>query len=211
MIALSTANKEALIAIKIKDKTSFKTLDANCKHSENVLPAIDKMLDEIGYSLKDNDCYAVVVGAGSFTGIRIGVALIKGFNQGVERKIVALTSFELIAYSYLQNFKPEQDFYVVLYALSGLYYVSKFDSSGKMVEEAKVITKEQYESLQGTRVGLKEEGVGDIQVQPSPEELLSLSQQYYKQNKFTPDSELKPLYLRKSQAEVSLELKDKKV
>ena len=61
MIALSTAYKQALIAVKIDGKSAFKSLDANCKHSENVLYSIDELLDSLNVSVQDNDALSVVV------------------------------------------------------------------------------------------------------------------------------------------------------
>ena len=48
MIALSTAYKEALIGIDIKKQKAYKSLQANCKHSENLLLSLDEMLEENG-------------------------------------------------------------------------------------------------------------------------------------------------------------------
>ena len=104
MIALCSSFKEALICVDIDGKQDFCTLPANCKHSENVLPCVDKCLQHIGKNINDNDCFAVVVGPGSFTGIRIGISLVKGFIAGNNKfKILPITSFELIAYNYIKN------------------------------------------------------------------------------------------------------------
>ena len=73
-----------------------------------------------------------------------------------------------------------------------------------------MVDSESYQAIRETKVGLKEENLGDTELEPSPEELLELSEKYYSEGKFVSDSELIPLYLRKSQAEVSLENKVKK-
>ena len=130
MIALSTAYKQALIAVKIDGKSAFKSLDANCKHSENVLYSIDELLDSLNVSIQANDALSVVVGPGSFTGIRIGVALVKGLNKGNPCKLIKLTTFDLLAYSYIKRYHPKDDFYCVIDALSGYYYICKFAKDG---------------------------------------------------------------------------------
>ena len=210
MIALSTAYKQALIAVKIDGKSAFKSLDANCKHSENVLYSIDELLDSLNVSIQDNDALSVVIGPGSFTGIRIGVALVKGLSKGNPCKLIKLTTFDLLAYSYIKRYHPKDDFYCVIDALSGYYYICKFAKDGALLSGAQVVDSESYQAIRETKVGLKEENLGDIQFEPSPEELLELSEKYYSEGKFVSDSELIPLYLRKSQAEVSLENKVKK-
>lgn len=207
MIAISTAYKEALIAIKHDDKENYKALDSNCKHAENILYNWDEMLDEINFDIKDNDVFSVVVGPGSFTGIRIGIALIKGFYSAHKTKLIGLTTFDLLAYCYLKYNKPKNDFYCVINALSGLYYVCKFDQEGKKISQEMVINQEEYDKLECDKVGLEEEAIGDINVRPHPQDLLELSESFKDKGEFIEESKLIPLYLRKSQAEASLENK----
>ena len=206
MIALSSAYKEALIGIEIDGKKAFKSMDANCKHSENLLLNIDKSLNEIGKTIQENDTYSVVVGPGSFTGLRIGIALVKGLLAGSkdEKKIISLTTFDLMAYSYITNNDAAEDFYCVINALSGLFYVCKYDKNGKKLEDERMIDGETLPSLQGVKVSLSEENVTEITVHPTCEELLSLSKLKAEKGEFIKESELLPLYLRKSQAEMNL-------
>lgn len=204
MIAISSSFKQALLAVEVQGRQEFMTLDANCKHSENIMYNIDKMLDNIGCGVADNDSFSVVVGPGSFTGIRIGIALIKGLACANGGKVIPLTTFDLIAYSYVKNFKPKGDFYCVIDALSGLVYIEKHDRKGGKVGQAEVISREELASLEGIKVGLSEENVADERVSPSPQELLELAKMF-EGNSAVTEKDLVPLYLRKSQAEVSLE------
>jgi len=207
MIAISTAYKEALIAIEIEGKTSFKSLDSNCKHSENMLYNIDEMLDEMGQSIKNNDYYSVVVGPGSFTGIRIGISLIKGLCAGKNDKIIVpLTTFDLMAYSYIKNFAPTSDFTCILNGLSGYYFICQYSKDGIKQSDEKMITKADLETIKTRFVGLQEENIVEEMVSPTPVELLELSQNKSKESLYSA-KEILPLYLRKSQAECGLEEK----
>ncbi len=212
MIAISTAFKKALIAVSIEGEKAFKELPSNCKHSENILPSLDELLSSINKNLSQNDCYSLVVGPGSFTGLRIGISLIKGFIAGLgEKKIVSITTNELMAYTYIKKFKPNDDFYCVIDALSNLYYISHFSSSGEKLESEKLIDQAELETINGVIIGLVEENVqnAQIKIEPSAQDLLELSQLKLTANDLTKPEELAPLYLRKSQAEVSLESKEK--
>ncbi len=206
MIAISTAYKEALIAIDINGKKVFKSMDANCKHSENLLLNIDKMLDSIKQSLKDNDAISVVIGPGSFTGIRISIALAKGLISGIGQNwnIINLTTFDLMAYSYIKNNVVNQDFYCIINALSGLYYICKYNKLGEKISEEKLIDSEEFSLIKEDKISLQEEDLTDKKVQPSPEELLELSKIKAKETKNLGNVQLLPLYLRKSQAENDL-------
>ena len=61
MIAISTAYKEALIAVDIEGKKAFRSLDGNAKHAESIMPALDELIDSTGKTLFQNDTYAVVI------------------------------------------------------------------------------------------------------------------------------------------------------
>jgi len=71
-------------------------LNIRTTHSERLLPAIERLLQDAGLSLEEMDGLAVVVGPGSFTGIRIGVATAKGFAYALNRKLVGLTALEAL-------------------------------------------------------------------------------------------------------------------
>ena len=209
MIAISTACKEALISIDVGGKQNFKSLDSNCKHSENMLFTIDKMLDEMGASIQENDTFAVVVGPGSFTGLRIGISLLKGLCAGnVEKNIVPITTFDLMAYSYIKNNAPEENFTCILNGLSGYYFICEYSKDGQKLSQEMMITKDKLNHLY-TLVGLKEENLGSVQLAISAEELLQLANKLMLEQKLCSADELCPMYLRKSQAEAELERKGK--
>ena len=76
ILCINTAFKTAQIAVCGK-KNVFVSLDANAKSSENVLPAVEEALLKAGLDISAIDHIGVVVGPGSFTGVRVGVALVK--------------------------------------------------------------------------------------------------------------------------------------
>lgn len=210
MIAISSAYKRALIGVKIDGKEFERELDANVKHSENIMPALADLLDENGLSLNQNDTLAVVVGPGSFTGIRIGISLVKGLKVGQEnQKLIAITTFDLMAYSYIKNNIVKEDFTCVINALSDLFFVCTYDKNGKKLSIEKMIDKQEFENLQGIKVGLEEENITKITINPTAKELLSLAENKGKEGQFIEENKLLPLYLRQSQAEANLDEKSK--
>lgn len=207
MIAISSSTKKALIAVSINGKQGFRELDSNCKHAENILKELDTLLQELGLPLADNDCYGVVVGPGSFTGIRIAIALVKGFVMGGKEKIVSLTTFDLMAEAYIKSEKVKNNFVCVINALSGLYYICDYDSEGNRTRDARVISQQEFDNLQCVKVSLKEEGLSDKQVELSAEDLLNLALSKAEKGQFTDENNLNALYLRSSQAEENLNKK----
>lgn len=73
--------------------------DTGLTHSQTLLPMIEKCLQMADFSLKDIDLIAVANGPGSFTGVRIGIATVKGiaFTDNVE--CVEVSTLESMAYN----------------------------------------------------------------------------------------------------------------
>ena len=68
-------------------------------HSETFMPLVHSVMSKAGIKHDDLDGYAVTVGPGSFTGIRIGVAAVKGMALAAGKKCIAVSSTEALARS----------------------------------------------------------------------------------------------------------------
>ncbi len=66
-------------------------------HSEILLDQIDQLLSRAGWAPADLDLLAVVTGPGSFTGLRIGVATVKGLAQALNKPVVGVSSLQAVA------------------------------------------------------------------------------------------------------------------
>lgn len=68
-------------------------------HSETFMPLVHRIMAKAGLKHEDLDGYAVTVGPGSFTGIRIGLAAVKGMALAAGKKCIAVSSTEALARS----------------------------------------------------------------------------------------------------------------
>ncbi len=68
-------------------------------HSETFMPLVHSVMSKAGIKHEGLDGYAVTVGPGSFTGIRIGVAAVKGMALAAGKKCIAVSSTEALARS----------------------------------------------------------------------------------------------------------------
>ena len=66
-------------------------------HSETLLPLLSSMLEKHRLKPHDVDLFVCSVGPGSFTGVRIGVATVKGLCSGTDKPCVGLSSLEVLA------------------------------------------------------------------------------------------------------------------
>lgn len=73
-------------------------LNHKMQHSVILFPMIEKMLTMLEIKIQDIDAVAVSGGPGSFTGLRIGTAAAKGIAQGGNKKFVAVSSLDAIAF-----------------------------------------------------------------------------------------------------------------
>lgn len=205
MLAISTVTKKAYIALSYNEKESFAEIDADCRQSENILLEIDKMLESRNISLKEIGNIAVVVGPGSFTGIRIGVALVKGLCAGDKRhKVIPISTLDLMASINVEKNSPKKDFVCMINALSGRFFVCKYKKDGTKLGEEEMVTSDKVKELGVDIVALEEELKDFKGISISAKALLDKALMLEKAKKFVPAENLNPIYIRKAQAEENL-------
>lgn len=69
------------------------------KRSSQLLGEIDWLLSRVGLAVNDLDAFATIIGPGSFTGLRVGLATIKGFAHALKKPVINITSLEANAYA----------------------------------------------------------------------------------------------------------------
>ncbi|MBQ8291118.1 MAG: tRNA (adenosine(37)-N6)-threonylcarbamoyltransferase complex dimerization subunit type 1 TsaB [Clostridia bacterium] len=99
-LAVDTSNDYLTVAV-YNNGTVVSTYLPDCamKHSVTLMTAIDETLDKANITLAECDFFTAAVGAGSFTGIRIGISAMKGFALALKKPTVPVTSFEAVAYN----------------------------------------------------------------------------------------------------------------
>ena len=100
---------------------------AGLTHSRTLLPLCEDLLKNAGLTLADVDVLAVSHGPGSFTGLRIGISLVKGLAFQRDLPCVGVSTLEALAYN-----MPRQDAVLcaVMDARAGQVYNANFDLSG---------------------------------------------------------------------------------
>lgn len=172
-----------------KNVAEKSSLNETKKHNSLVMPYIDFVLNELNLKIGDIDVFSCVVGPGSFTGIRIGIATIKALSFATKKPVVAIGALEAVAFN-----KNDEEFYVTIDALHNNCYAAKYNNCWKN-EVLKTYTT--YQDLDNLNVKYyKKEG--DLK----GKDLIDITLEKIKDNNY---STLEPLYLRKSQAERDLD------
>ena len=181
MIDCTTEN---LLVAVFKDGELFDSSVVKCgfKHSQTVMSAIDDALQKSNLALCDLDFLACNVGPGSFTGIRIGVATAKGLQVATNKKTLGYTSLQVLHYH--TNKKK-------CYIDSGNgYYFASYDKAN-CVDSPCLISYEQKDD-NGAVYSMQENYL--LATVALINDLAKDASNF---------STLKPLYIRKSQAEVN--------
>lgn len=97
ILGIETSSKTATVAIMQDDILLVEYTINNPKtHSHLMQPMVHQALGAIGLSLSDIDVFACGVGPGSFTGIRIGVSMIKGFADSLKKPVAPVGTLSVL-------------------------------------------------------------------------------------------------------------------
>lgn len=107
ILAIETSGRIGSLCLAEGEKIfSELPLDTEITHTERLLPAIDTVLKQAGWGLADLGGLALAIGPGSFTGLRIGLATLKGFAQVHDLPIVGVSSLQVLAHNACESNTP---------------------------------------------------------------------------------------------------------
>lgn len=113
-------------------------------HSQTLMPMVEKTLAESGISINDIDLFAITNGPGSFTGVRIGIASVKGMADALNKKCLAVSTLEAIA----EPLKNENVIAcAVMDARCNQVYTATFQNGKRLCEDKAVLIDELGEEL----------------------------------------------------------------
>jgi tRNA threonylcarbamoyladenosine biosynthesis protein TsaB len=101
LLAVDTTSTQGSIAV-LEDDTVLggAGFETPAGHAQRLLPEIDRLLGSLGLSLADVEAFAVAVGPGSFTGLRIGIASVEGLAFATGRPVIGVSTLEATASRY---------------------------------------------------------------------------------------------------------------
>jgi tRNA threonylcarbamoyladenosine biosynthesis protein TsaB len=98
LLAIDTSTPRGALALATADgAVRVATPDPSQRHGRNLVPAIRDLLRAAGLAPADLDGFAVGLGPGSYTGLRIGLTAAKTLAYATGKPLVGLDSLEVIA------------------------------------------------------------------------------------------------------------------
>lgn len=131
VLGIDTSTKTMSIALLEDSKISGEIFfDSNMDHSEKLIDNIKYLLEQNDISIKDVDLFSVAIGPGSFTGIRIGIATIKGLTDFLKKPAIGVSSLEALS----RNFSSSKIVITAVDAKRERVYGAIYDYSDDKLE-----------------------------------------------------------------------------
>lgn len=216
VLAVESSAVAASVAVK-KDEQLLAEMTVNRgnTHSENLLPMVETLLNKLNLTVDDVDLFAVSVGPGSFTGVRIGVATVKGLTFGKGKPCAGVSTLEALAENL--SFLPDALICPVMNARRNQVYTALFRGKDRLLQDSALSVAELDQILSAYPEPVWFVGDGyDLVTSlishsftPLPQRLqlqsaasvAAVALRAAKEGKTTNDASLSPVYLRPSQAE----------
>ncbi|MCC8369336.1 MAG: tRNA (adenosine(37)-N6)-threonylcarbamoyltransferase complex dimerization subunit type 1 TsaB [Rickettsia endosymbiont of Oxypoda opaca] len=132
ILAFDTANNSASVALSENENIlAYQEELSPSKQAEAILPMIEKVLESGKCKYEDIDYLAVTNGPGSFTGIRIGLAVAKAILFATKIKGLAVSNFEFAYFRAIEQVKDYDKIYIFLNAYRGQLYSQIFNKMGE--------------------------------------------------------------------------------
>ncbi|MHC4294719.1 MAG: tRNA (adenosine(37)-N6)-threonylcarbamoyltransferase complex dimerization subunit type 1 TsaB [Planctomycetota bacterium] len=216
-IAIETSSRTGGLALGMGDELVREVcFDASARHAAKLITRLSKLLDEADIRPADLDSAYVSVGPGSFTGLRIGVTVVRTLSQMLSSlRCVAVPTAAAVAQN-AGSLKWEH-LGVVMVAREESFYAAMFRRSGEQIipvgEGALVAAEDflarsprpltligeavQYCDFAGEGIEIVDESLHP----PRPEGLWRVGRAMAKAGEFTEPDRLLPIYARKPAAE----------
>lgn len=131
-LAFDSTAKSASVAVLDDERLlALYDLDNGLTHSELLLPMAEELLRSLKLGIGDIGLFAAAVGPGSFTGVRIGAALVKGLAFGRDIPCASVSTLEALA----ENMRGIKGYVIpCMDARRGQTYTATFRSDGERLE-----------------------------------------------------------------------------
>lgn len=190
-------------------------LENSRQHTRDLIPNCQQLCEAQRWKPVDLDAIVVSIGPGSYTGLRVGIMTAKALAYALNKPLIAVPTFDVIAWQCFQAQPHLTAIQVVADGQQDRVYVQQFAKDMTTLSPLNIFTGEQWRAslIAGTTItgpGLRQQQQKlPLSVQlldetiwdPTLPSLLMLGHRHLLEKKFADSFSLEPLYLRASSAE----------
>lgn len=221
LLTIDTSTQVSSVALTAGEELlAERLLDREKTHSAHILSAVAAVLAEGGVPLDELDGFGVAIGPGSFTGVRVGVATVKGFSLATGKPVAGFSSLAMLALNAPDGALPvcpmfdarKQEVYAAVYRLAPLpeplvpdtavapaLFVGQITAPTLFIGDGALL----YRDMIIERLGEKAVFAPAELALPSAAAGARLARRAFANGETTPLHQLLPAYLRLSEAEVA--------
>lgn len=224
ILGIETATKTGGVAIVSDDGVIAEyTLNIEVTHSERLMSTVDRVLKDTGIELSRIDGFGVSIGPGSFTGLRIGLSTVKGLAFTTGKPLAAVPTLKALAWNVPYSCYPvcplldarKKEVYAALYRQDSRDLATLWDATvAPLAELAGRITGEVVFTGEGAR--LFAEDIHKLFAErahiaplaamvPSAASVAEIAHRMLKAGQQADPDNLSPLYIRRPEAELAWE------
>lgn len=113
ILCIDCSVQTASVALaKDKELLGLKLCEEQKQHAGFIQPAIKKLMDETGISIKKLNAIAVTNGPGSYTGLRVGMASAKGLCYALNIPLIVMGTLDVMAAAALKETNESAPFFI---------------------------------------------------------------------------------------------------
>ena len=146
LLAIETTAPVATVALWRDGEVTLYSADDTKKHAETVLPLVERLLVETGETLSAMDYFAVDIGPGSFTGVRIGVCIANAFGYAMQKPVIGCNALEALREALRGVSEPVC---TMIDARNGNAYAALYEGENVLLEPKAVVVAEYLDRLPG--------------------------------------------------------------
>lgn len=231
ILGIDTCSNVGSVALMDENKLIGEfNVNTSRTHSQKLMIIIKNMMDACDMKIDDIDAVAVSIGPGSFTGLRIGLATARAICHAKDKKLIGINSLDSLAQNqfhyngYVMSLMDAQrkNLYGALYSFEGGEISQTVETKIYSLDEAKdlIASMDKKVALVGEGAHMYADEFSEIEnaeisskthVISKASSLCEIAVERYREGKFDDYYSLVPFYIRKSQAEVDYEKKQKRL
>ena len=216
ILAIDTSTQACSVALLFNDEIKFTYKYAPKQHGSLILPMINDLLVDVGLSLKQLDAFALTIGPGGFTGVRLAVGVVQGLAFATDLPVIPVSTLAVLAQGAYREHKASlvlsmldarmQQVYFGGYALNEKGLMTEVISEEVIFPQDIIISEHDnwvgvgsgWDSYQDILKAKLEKKVANIYPKQTPhaQDILPLAMELFNQGQIITAENVLPVYLR---------------